>query len=113
MTDIHADEGESAVDNDGSPAETGTRVTGTDTTDSRLDDAESLAPEYRPFYEGLFKGVAIYRCPYCGRTARDRETRKGGEQIATHVVRFHRPKVKPTVTQRAEAIGLVLGKGTK
>lgn len=83
----------------------------TPASDSHVDDAESSTPNGPPFYDGEFKGVAIYRCPHCGRTARDRPTRSGSEQIANHVTRFHRPPVKPSVEDRAKALGLKLGKG--
>ncbi len=111
--DIHnVDDGESEADI-GQPDAAGAHEAPAESTpasDSHVDDAES-SPEDQPFYDGEFKGVAIYRCPHCGRTARDRPTRSGTEQIANHVARFHRPPVKPTIEDRAKALGLKLGKG--
>jgi len=111
MTDeINVPDGGTEADNDGQPDAAGSTVTGEQSSVPHVDDAES-SPERPPFYDGEFKGVAIYRCPHCGRTARDRPTRSGSEQIVNHVVRFHRPPVKPTVEDRAKALGLKLGKG--
>ena len=70
-------------------------------------------PVRRPYFEAMFGGRPLFRCPVCGIARTDRKGLPGDRAIADHIVALHPTPPMPTADERARAAGLVIDGSTR